>query len=62
MINQLQNSLTVTENGKDAGVLSLTMVVKIAEQIREILNSIARNYVAQNIERKSEEAAKSRVS
>lgn len=24
MINQLQNSLTVTENGKDAGVLSLT--------------------------------------
>ena len=44
MINQLQNSLTVTENGKDAGVLSLTYTGEDREQIRDILNSIARNY------------------
>ena len=59
MINQLQNSLTVTENGKDAGVLSLTYTGEDREQIRDILNSIARNYQEQNIERKSAEASKS---
>ncbi|SPW21313.1 Tyrosine-protein kinase wzc [Cronobacter sakazakii] len=30
MINQLQNNLTVTETGKDTGVLSLTYMAKIA--------------------------------
>ncbi len=41
MINQLQNSLTVTENGKDAGVLSLTYTGEDREQIRDILNRSA---------------------
>ena len=59
MINNLQNSLSVTEDGKESGVLTLTMVGEDKDQIREILNSIANNYVAQNVARKSEEAAKS---
>ena len=59
MINNLQNSLSVTEDGKDSGVLTLTMVGEDKDQIRDILNSIAHNYVAQNVARKSEEAAKS---
>ena len=59
MINTLQNSLSVTEDGKDSGVLTLNMVGEDKDQIRDILNSIARNYVAQNVARKSEEAAKS---
>lgn len=59
MINQLQNNLTVTENGKDTGVLSLTFTGEDREKIRDILNSITRNYLAQNVQRKSEEAAKS---
>ncbi|HGK7506202.1 tyrosine-protein kinase Wzc [Kluyvera cryocrescens] len=59
MINTLQNSLGVTEDGKDSGVLTLNMVGEDKDQIRDILNSIARNYVAQNVARKSEEAAKS---
>ncbi|MBV8042440.1 tyrosine-protein kinase Wzc [Pluralibacter sp.] len=59
MINTLQNNLTVTENGKDTGVLSLTYTGEDREQIRDILSSITRNYLAQNVERKSEEAAKS---
>ena len=59
MINTLQNSLSVTEDGKDSGVLTLNMVGDDKDQIRDILNSIARNYVAQNVARKSEEAAKS---
>ena len=59
MINNLQNNLTVTENGKDTGVLSLTFTGEDKDQIRAILNSITRNYLEQNIARKSEEAAKS---
>lgn len=59
MINNLQNNLTVTENGKDTGVLSMTFTGEDKDQIREILNSITRNYLEQNVERKSAEAAKS---
>lgn len=59
MINTLQNNLTVTENGKDTGVLSLSFTGEDRDQIRDILNSITRNYLQQNVARKSEEAAKS---
>ncbi|MCK1970296.1 tyrosine-protein kinase Wzc [Franconibacter sp. IITDAS19] len=59
MINQLQGNLTVTENGKDTGVLSLTFTGEDRDKIRDILNSITRNYLEQNVQRKSEEAAKS---
>lgn len=58
MINNLQNNLTVTENGKDTGVLSMTFTGEDKDQIRDILNSITRNYLEQNVERKSAEAAK----
>lgn len=58
-INNLQNNLTVTETGKDTGVLSMTYTGEDREQISAILNSISRNYLQQNVERKSEEAAKS---
>ncbi|CAI8736370.1 MULTISPECIES: tyrosine-protein kinase Wzc [Kosakonia] len=61
MINNLQSNLTVAENGKDTGVLSLTYTGEDREQIRAILDSITRNYLEQNIERKSEEAAKSLI-
>jgi tyrosine-protein kinase Etk/Wzc len=53
MINNLQNNLTVTENGKDTGVLSMTFTGEDKDQIRDILNSITRNYLEQNVERKS---------
>lgn len=59
MINTLQNNLMVTETGKDTGVLSLTFTGEDREQIRQILDSITRYYLQQNVERKSEEAAKS---
>ncbi|ECZ1185348.1 tyrosine-protein kinase Wzc, partial [Salmonella enterica subsp. enterica serovar Hadar] len=59
MINNLQNNLTVTETGKDTGVLSLTFTGEDRDQIRDILNSITRNYLQQDIARKSEEAGKS---
>ncbi|WP_437888312.1 tyrosine-protein kinase Wzc [Phytobacter sp. V91] len=59
MINNLQNNLSVTENGKDTGVLSMSYTGEDREQISAILNSITKNYLEQNIQRKSEEAAKS---
>lgn len=58
-INALQNNLSVTETGKDTGVLSLTFTGEDREQIRQVLDSITRNYLEQNVLRKSEEAAKS---
>jgi len=58
-INNLQNNLTVTETGKDTGVLMMTYTGEDRDQISAILNSISRNYLQQNVERKSEEAAKS---
>jgi tyrosine-protein kinase Etk/Wzc len=59
MINQLQGNLTVAENGKDTGVLSLSYTGEDPAKIRDILDSITRNYLEQNVQRKSEEAAKS---
>ncbi|HEY3589768.1 MAG TPA: tyrosine-protein kinase Wzc [Buttiauxella sp.] len=59
MINQLQGNLTVAENGKDTGVLSLSYTGEDPGKIRDILDSITRNYLEQNVQRKSEEAAKS---
>jgi tyrosine-protein kinase Etk/Wzc len=59
MINQIQGNLVVAENGKDTGVLSLSYTGEDRDKIRDILDSITRNYLEQNIQRKSEEAAKS---
>lgn len=59
MINQLQGNLTVAENGKDTGVLSLSYTGEDKDRIRAVLDSITRNYLQQNVQRKSEEAAKS---
>lgn len=59
MVNQLKNNLMAMESGKDSGVLYLTFTGEDRDQIRTILDSITRNYLEQNIQRKSEEAAKS---
>ena len=52
MIKSLQGNLSVTESGKDTGVMTLTFTGEDRDQIRDILNAITRNYQAQNIERK----------
>ncbi|NUU67374.1 tyrosine-protein kinase Wzc [Enterobacteriaceae bacterium BIT-l23] len=59
MIKSLQGNLSVTESGKDTGVMTLTFTGEDRDQIRDILNAITRNYQAQNIERKSAEASHS---
>ncbi|WP_398501839.1 polysaccharide biosynthesis tyrosine autokinase [Variovorax sp.] len=54
----LQENLRVIEQGKQSGVLSVSMQSSDAEQLTQLLNEIASLYVRQNIERKAAEAEK----
>jgi tyrosine-protein kinase Etk/Wzc len=56
---QLLDELTVADKGKDTGVLSLTLMGDDPARVKKIIDSISNNYLVQNVERKSEEAAKS---
>ncbi len=58
-INNLLESLSVQDKGKDTGVLALSLIGENPNMVRKTLDSITRNYLLQNVERKSEEAAKS---
>ncbi|MFP1867114.1 tyrosine-protein kinase Wzc [Lonsdalea quercina] len=58
-INKTLNAMAVADKGKDTGVLSLTLEGVNPEKTQKILDSIANNYLQQNVERKSAEAAKS---
>lgn len=58
-INDLLDKFDVSDKGKNTGVLGLVMTGENPVLIKEVLNSIAKNYLGQNIERKSEEDAKS---
>lgn len=58
-INDLLDKFDVGDKGKNTGVLGLSMTGENPVLIKEILNSIAKNYLEQNVERKSEEDAKS---
>ncbi|MFS7242575.1 tyrosine-protein kinase Wzc [Serratia proteamaculans] len=57
--NNLFNNLDVADKGKNTGVLGLTLTGEDPVLIQKILDSITLNYLDQNIERKSEEDAKS---
>jgi tyrosine-protein kinase Etk/Wzc len=58
-INSLLKSLVVEDKGKDTGVLALSFTGEDPVAVRKTLDSITRNYLLQNVERKSEEAGKS---
>lgn len=55
---QLRNSLTVSEKGKNTGILELTLESDNAEYAIRVLNEIANIYVQQNVEFKSAESQK----
>jgi len=57
--NNLVSRLTVIDQGKDTGVLSLTLNGTDPDETQAILRSITENYLLQNVERKSAEAEKS---
>jgi len=58
-INKLFSSLSVKDRGKKTGVLALTLVGDDPLLTQKTLQSIAQNYILQNVARKSEEAEKS---
>ncbi|ASM01511.1 MULTISPECIES: tyrosine-protein kinase Wzc [Serratia] len=58
-INDILDRLTVSDKGKETGVLEISLTGQDPVLIRKIVDGISQNYLRQNVERKSEEAAKS---
>ncbi|WP_131055091.1 polysaccharide biosynthesis tyrosine autokinase [Raoultella planticola] len=58
-ITDLQKGLSVVDQGKDTGMLTLSLMGDNAVLIERILNSITDNYLAQNIARQAAQDAKS---
>lgn len=58
-ITDLQDSLIVADQGKDTGMLTLSLTGDNPLLIERILNSISENYLAQNIARQAAQDAKS---
>lgn len=59
VIEQLQQNLAIAEQGKQSGVIAVTLQGNDPEKIARTLNAVGTNYVRQNTERKSAEAEKS---
>ena len=58
-IKDLQEVFSVTDQGKDTGMLNLTLTGDDPELIKNILSSISDNYLAQNISRQAAQDTKS---
>ncbi len=58
-ITDLQDSFTVADQGKDTGMLTLSLAGDNPELIESIVDSISNNYLAQNIARQAAQDAKS---
>lgn len=57
--DDILDNLSVADKGKDTGMLELSLLGEDPKLIQVILAQICANYLSQNVERKSEEAAKS---
>lgn len=58
-INNLLEAFNVSDQGKDTGMLGLTLTGTDPNLISKTLNSIANNYLEQNVERQAAQDAKS---
>ncbi|HHT2234632.1 TPA: polysaccharide biosynthesis tyrosine autokinase [Klebsiella michiganensis] len=58
-ITDLQEKLAVNDQGKDTGILTLSLTGDNPQLIEEIIDSISANYLAQNIARQAAQDAKS---
>lgn len=58
-ITNLQDNLTIADEGKDTGILTLSLTGDDQTQIKNIIDSISTNYLAQNIARQAAQDAKS---
>ncbi|EFH2794510.1 polysaccharide biosynthesis tyrosine autokinase, partial [Escherichia coli] len=58
-INNLLKNFSVADQGRDTGILNLTLTGDDPEDIAKILDSISNNYLTQNIDRQAAQDAKS---
>ncbi|EPO0025689.1 MULTISPECIES: polysaccharide biosynthesis tyrosine autokinase [Vibrio] len=58
-INKLQENLSISERGKQTGIISLSFSGEDHAKIQDILNDISQNYFLQNVQRNSAEAEQS---
>lgn len=58
-ISDLQDVFTVSDQGKDTGMLTLSLTGEDPVMIEKIVDSISNNYLAQNISRQAAQDAKS---
>ncbi|MCJ5258402.1 polysaccharide biosynthesis tyrosine autokinase [Klebsiella pneumoniae] len=58
-ITDLQENLTIVDQGKDTGILSISLTGDNKELISKIIDNISDNYLAQNIARQAAQDAKS---
>lgn len=57
-VDALQKRLSVAEQGKKTGIISMQITDRFADRAAQILNTVADTYVRQNVEARSEEATK----
>lgn len=60
-IEEIQNSMTIAEKGKQSGIIGVTLEGTDPKMVHETLIEIGQEYVSQNVKRKLEEAEKSLV-
>lgn len=58
-ISNLQDSFSVVDQGKDTGMLNLTLTGDDPELIAHMLDNISQNYLSQNVDRQAAQDAKS---
>lgn len=58
-INELRKTLSVTDQGKDIGMLTLSLTGEEPDLIKKIIDSVASNYLEQNVAREAAQDAKS---
>ncbi|ERT14261.1 polysaccharide biosynthesis tyrosine autokinase [Photorhabdus temperata] len=59
VVRSLQQALRVTEKGNNTGIISLEIEGDDRKRIKSILDSVSKNYLQQNVTRKTEEAESS---
>jgi tyrosine-protein kinase Etk/Wzc len=58
-IERIQNAMVISEQGKMSGVIEVRLQGDSAKRINQLLSEIGREYMRQNLARKTEEAEKS---
>lgn len=58
-VEKLQQTLSISEKGKQSGILAVSLEGTDRIETMQILNEIGHEYIRQNVERKAEEAEKS---